>query len=417
MNNKSITLLLLPLFFSTAMAANSNASNKTPLSPLNLIAENKITPANLTANSRFGYPVFVSDGKALVSAASFNNDTGKVFVFELQNGQWVNTGEISANDSAAGDLFGYSVHLAGDTAIIGAPRDDDNGTDDSGSVYVFSYNGNSWVQEAKLTSPDPKTSGMYGYSLARKGNEMVIGQPNPFGLAGAAYVYQFSNGVWSVSQTLVPTNTDFGSFGNSVDITESHLAVGDPNDNTSKGTAYLFQKTGSTWTPVSELSISGASPYTYFGVAVKLFANQLAVGAYNDSSVAPNMGAVYAYSFDGSAWNQTQKITPSDGIANQYFGYALDLDENRLYIGAYLDDDNGQHSGSVYAYEYANSNGWQQLQKLVPDQVSANDWFGASVSQYGGRLLAGALQDDFAATNAGATYAFTFDLISHRSNE
>ena len=125
-------------------------------------------------------------------------DSGSAYVFTRTGSRWSQQAKLTADDAAAGDALGWSIAIEGDTAVIGAPRDDDKGKD-SGSVYVFTRTGSDWQQQAKLTALDGKPGDLFGISAALSGDTILIGAdlndekaPN----AGAAYVFTKTGNRW-----------------------------------------------------------------------------------------------------------------------------------------------------------------------------------------------------------------------------
>ncbi|VAX42299.1 hypothetical protein MNBD_PLANCTO03-96, partial [hydrothermal vent metagenome] len=110
----------------------------------------------------------------------------------------VETAKLLADDGAVSDLFGYSVAMSSDTAIIGASADDDNGSA-SGSAYVFTQIGGVWSQQTKLLPDDGAEDDLFGHSVSISGDAVVIGArfDDDNGTdSGSAYVFIRSGGMW-----------------------------------------------------------------------------------------------------------------------------------------------------------------------------------------------------------------------------
>ena len=136
------------------------------------------------ADDYFGRSVAIS-GDTIVIGSPFDDDvvvnmqggSGSAYVFVRADGDWTRTNKLTAaSDAGAGDMFGYSVAISGDTIVIGSHRDDDNNQVDSGSAYVFVRAYGDWTQQAKLTAAsDAGSSDYFGYSVAVSGDTIVIG--------------------------------------------------------------------------------------------------------------------------------------------------------------------------------------------------------------------------------------------------
>ena len=109
---------------------------------------------------------------------------------------WTEMQKLLASDSKAGDWFGRSVSLDGDTALIGADGDNENGNW-SGSAYVFTRNGTTWSQEAKLLSSDGAAFDAFGFSVSLSGDFALIGAFGDHSAKGSVYVFIRANTTWS----------------------------------------------------------------------------------------------------------------------------------------------------------------------------------------------------------------------------
>ncbi|MDM8541923.1 choice-of-anchor D domain-containing protein [Desulfococcaceae bacterium HSG9] len=162
----------------------------------------KLTAADADVNDRFGVSVAVSGDTAVVGARlndDAGTDSGSAYIFEKGAG-WTDgsgnqTAKLTASDAAAGDYFGYSAAISGDTVVVGASGNDDGGTD-SGSAYIFEK-GAGWTngggnQTAKLTASDAAADDMFGASVAVSGDTAVVGaygDDDGGSMSGSAYVF------------------------------------------------------------------------------------------------------------------------------------------------------------------------------------------------------------------------------------
>ena len=155
----------------------------------------KLTASDGAVNDLFGQAVSISGDTALIGARGVRN-TGSAYVFARDRaGHWSEQAKLIAADGRAGDDFGCSVSLFWDTAVIGACKDDDNGTD-SGSAYVFVGDGHgNWVEQTKLTASDGGSRDRFGFSVSVFADTAVIGTDK--GAAGLVYVFvRDESGTW-----------------------------------------------------------------------------------------------------------------------------------------------------------------------------------------------------------------------------
>jgi hypothetical protein len=154
--------------------------------------EAKLLPSDGAAGDRFGYSVAAFEDWILVGAPD-NEPSGAAYVFRYDGSAWFEEVKLQASDGATNDEFGAGVALARDTAVIVAPRDDDNG-EDSGSAYVFRYDGLHWLEQAKLLTSDGAPDDWLGMpgAVALCEDVGIVGalRNDDFGTSsGSAYVF------------------------------------------------------------------------------------------------------------------------------------------------------------------------------------------------------------------------------------
>jgi len=342
------------------------------------------------------------------------SNSGSAYVYKYINASWSQTQKLTASDGVAGDFFGRSVSISGDglTAIVGANGDDDRGSN-SGSAYVYKYINASWSQTQKLTASDGVASDFFGRSVSISGDGLTAivgadGDDDRGTNSGSAYIYKYINASWSQTQKLTASDgAASDGFGYSVSISGDGLTaiVGAYRDNSSTGAAYIYKYINNAWTQ-QKITASDRAVGDVFGWSVAISDDGLTaiVGAYRDIL---SSGSAYIYKYNNGAWSQTQKLTASGGAANDYFGYSVSISGNGLtvIVGAYEDDDKGTNSGSAYIYKYINAS-WSQTQKLTASDGAADDRFGYSVSISGNGLTAivGANGNDDNGSSSGSAY-------------
>ena len=193
--------------------------------------------------------------------------------------------ELTAADGAPGDIFGFSVALSGRTAVVGAPFKNSN----NGAAYVFVRSGTTWARQAKLTGP----VGSFGYSAALSGATLVMGSPTENSFAGAAYVFTRSGNTWSQRAKLTAADgaaDDF--FGNSVALSGATAVAGAPGKNANAGAAYVFTRSGTTWSQQAKLTAAHGAANDGLGNSVALSgATALAGAPFKNASA----GAAYVF--------------------------------------------------------------------------------------------------------------------------
>ena len=281
---------------------------------------------------------------------------------------FVQEAELTASDGAAGDDFGFSLAISGNTLVIASEE----------AAYVFTESGLAWIQVAELTL----TSG--SNSVAISGNTVVVGSE------GAAYVFTEPASGWANMTPTAELRVPDSSAAISVAISGSTLVVG---ADSYQSAAYVFTESGSAWTQAAELTASGSY---YFGYAV-------AINESGNTLVVGSTGAAYVFTGSGSAWTQVAKLTASDGGGE--FGYSLAISGNTVVVGA-------PESGNGQAYVFTEpASGWAnmtQTAELTASDGADEDYFGRSVAISGNTLVVGAIFATIGGNEwQGAAYLFT----------
>ena len=319
---------------------------------------------------------------------------------------WNQQTKLNAGDAATDDQFGRSVAVSGDTAVIGAWRDNDGGTN-SGSAYVFTRSGEVWSQQAKLTASDPAAFDRFGSSVAISGDTAVIGAYSD----GSAYVFSRSGGVWSQQAKLTASDDAGNFFGWSVAVDGDTVVIGayaDDHGGSHSGSAYVFSRSGGVWSQQAKLTASDPAPLDHFGVSVAVSDDTAVIGAYWDDDGGSNSGSAYVFSRSGGTWIQQAKLTASDHTAVDLFGFSVAISGDTAVIGAYLADYRGSSSGSAYVFTRSGG-GWSQQAKLTASDHAADDRFGRSVAISGDTAVIGAFLDDDGGTDSGSAYVFALN--------
>ena len=365
------------------------------------IQQAKLTAGDGVAGDWFGFSVAISGDTAVIGALHHddpNNDQGSAYVFVRTGGTWSQKAKLTASDGAggdpAGDQFGFSVAISGDTAVIGALGDDDTlpgffpgGGVDSGSAYVFVKPAGGWngslTETAKLRASDVAAGDHFGISVAISGDTVVIGARDAAGLnqarfrQGTAYVFVKPLGGWSGSlfQT-TKLSPQFGQmldrFGVSVAIAGDTVVVGAVNDDVGvfasgvdQGSAYVFVKPADGWIgflkSTATLTAQDGAAADQFGTSVAIDGDTIVAGALNDDiGTNVNQGSAYVFVKPAGGWsttsNFTAKLTAQDGagavveVEGDQFGSSVAIAGDTAVVGAPSDDDKGIDSGSAYVF-------------------------------------------------------------------
>jgi len=311
----------------------------------------------------FGVSVSLSGDTALVGSVfeqeiTQNESIGAVYVFELDNNNWTQTAKLTAEDGSPDNKFGESVSVSGDRALVAAHGD--NGF--VGAVYVFDRVDGEWEQSAKLTASDFDANDLFGRSISLLGDRALIGSSNNGAgnddETGAVYIFDLVNGVWTETVKLVADDGLAGDkFGRSVSIDVDRVLIGAPGfDNPDAlcptpnnfGAAYIFDLENDTWTQTAKVFDTDGCGLDSFGKSVSLSGDQALIGAHGVADNGTSAGAAYVYKFKNGIWSKTEKILASDGATNDRYSRTLSLSNNQILIGAPLKD---IKSGTAYHYD------------------------------------------------------------------
>jgi MYXO-CTERM domain-containing protein len=313
--------------------------------------------------------------------------------------------ELTASDAANGDWFGISVAMdsSGTRALVGAPLHSSS----AGTAYVLLRTGTSWTQEAELRASDGAANDWFGYSLAldSTGTRALIGAYQHASQTGAAYVFLRTGTSWTQEAELTASDAAVNnSFGRAVALDSMGLSalVGAPNRASNTGAVYAFARTGTSWTQQAELTASDATTANLFGAAVALDSSgaRALIGAWLR---AAGTGAAYVFTSTGTSWAQEAELSASDGAINDHFGVAVALDATaaRALVGA-----SGRTSAAGAAYTFVRTGtSWTQEAELAASDGTPNGSFGSSVAldPTATRALIGA---NGTAMGTGSAYVF-----------
>lgn len=295
----------------------------------------KLLAPDGAALDNFGKSVFISGNLAIMGSwldDDLGNSSGSAYIFRYDGSSWNHEAKLTASDGAAGDEFGRSVFVSGNLAVVGTWRDDDHGTD-SGSAYVFRFDGTTWSQEAKLTAEE--FSMFFGVSVSADGDKLLVGA---HGGEGVVYIFEEDSGVWTRTGRLSLGSAGSG-FGFSVSLYGNTALIGAPELSSGTGYAYIYEYQGIPlgWQRIAMLSMNAPSTNDRFGHSVSLDGGTALVGSFGDDDGGSSAGAAYVYHEPPSGWeNMTEsaKLTASDGAAFDQFGITVSLRGNMAFVGA-----------------------------------------------------------------------------------
>ena len=322
---------------------------------------------------------------------------GAVFLLDEQptNGNtFVYDGWLVSPDAVNQEQFGTAVAVSGDFAVVGDP---DDGAD-TGAAYVLELSGNTWTHVAKLVASDAAPMDNFGESVAIDGDTIVVGTPSK----NAAHVFVRSGSSWNEIAQLTGSDTiPFDDFGAAVAIDGTTIAVG-ASWYADFGAAYVFDETApGVWSQTTKLQPTTLANFSIFGSAIDITGDVIVVGAMNDTGVATETGTAHVYERVAGVWNGGTKLSASDGLSGDAFGLSVTTSGAHVVVGSAWHDDG---SGAAYVFTKL-AGAWPQSDKLVPQDSQIDQHFARSVAMdASGQTIIGAFTDDDVAPSAGAIY-------------
>jgi hypothetical protein len=361
-----------------------------------------ITPTTTTSyGGEFSITFSASDGTNTATAIS-----AFTLVFAYN---WTNTSQqqkLVSSDAQAGDRFGYSTGISGDTVVLGAYAEDTGGAS-AGAAYVFTRSGTTWTQQQKLVASDAQQSDSFGRNSDISGDTVVVGawgEDTGGTDAGAAYVFTRSGTTWTQQQKLVASDAAASDqFGKEVVIQGDTIVVGALQENSYKGAVYVFTRSGTTWTQQQKLVASDAQADDYFGRSVAIDGDTIIAGAAEEDTGGSAAGAAYVFTRSGTTWTQQQKLVASDAQASDFFGYSTAISGDTVVVGAFGEDTGSSSAGAAYVFTRSGTT-WSQQQKIQASDLQASDYFGRALAIGGDTVV---LTAPGVGANVGAAYIFT----------
>ncbi|HEX2619839.1 MAG TPA: hypothetical protein VHL11_06825 [Phototrophicaceae bacterium] len=381
--------------------------------------EQKLTASDGAQGDDFAWSVALDGDTALVGAITHNtgagDDEGAVYVFVYDGVTWTEQAQLLASDGADNDGFGVSVALDGDTALIGADNHNIGVKADQGAAYVFTRSGTTWTEQAKLTASDGAASDHFGISVALNGDSALVGSYNDDVGAnanqGSAYVFTRSGTNWTEQTKLTASDGAVEDwFGASVAIDADTALVGAQFDDSQQGSAYVFTRSGVTWSQQTKLTADDGAPDDNFGISTALDGDTALIGAaYNEVDTNATQGSAYVFTRSGVVWSEEAQLVGDDSSAGDGFGVSVSLDGEAALVGAWYDDITSSEQGS--AYHFTRSGGiWTQQNHLIASDPDTFDNFGHAVALSGDTALVGAFGDDIDSNSQqGSAYVFVDD--------
>ena len=385
----------------------------------------------------FAYSVSISTDANYIAVgarqefANSSSNGGAVYIYTRSGSTWTQQARLVGSTVSTDYRFGSSVSINSDGTylLVGAYTKNFN----VGTAYVFTRSGSTWTQQAEIPSPTA-TADLFGLKSAINSTGDLVAicaQNNPgagaaYTQSGAVHVYSRSGSTWTLQQTLRASDENsYWRFGRSARFNSdgTYIIIGAPMNSpgVGNGAAYIFTRSGSTWTQQAKITASDAQVDDYFGssVSINSDATYAISSASSEDTGGSNAGAAYVFTRSGSTWTQQQKIVSSDLQVSDLFGISVSMNSDGTYaiVGAYGEDggagDPLSGAGAVYVFSRSGST-WTEVKKITASDAQSGDQLGNNdidISGDGKYVIAGARGEDGGAGDplAGAGQAYIYE--------
>ncbi len=309
------------------------------------------------SGDEFGVSVDI-EGDVAVVGATFNENNGSVYVFNYNGVKWVEVQKLQAQNPDFQEGFGSSLSLEGSSLIVGTSI-----FGSPGHAYIFEFDGAQWFEKQKLIPNNSVNSDLFGRSVGLSGDYAVVGTA-----VGRVNVFHSDGIAWTEKQILTPSDPGGPNnyrFGEHVSIEGNSILIGRDFDAKKSGSAYIFEFEEDNWYETQKLKADDGTANDGFGSSVHIHDDLLVIGSPNNRS---SRGAAYIFERGGAGWDQKYKLIKGDDEANDpldqsFFGNSVFITSNIALIGAWSSEEDGIESGSAYLYEFI----------AQPGQITAAD--------------------------------------------
>lgn len=358
--------------------------------------ESQLVDSSGKRDDGIGQSVDVDGDWAVVGAPEVENgngSTGAVIVYRFDGSLWRQEVRLTPSSSSKVNLFGYSVAISGNTILVGAP-DSSASSLKVGAVFVFNWDGSSWNQDQVLQLKN-QSQGLinFGSDVDLDGSHAII-STSGYGI-DQAYVFKKGSSGWVEEQKLsFPAVASYnGPERIKVAIDNQVAVVADV-----EAEVHVFRKVNGTWS--SEGALAGDSSKG-FGQSVDIYNNQILIGEPKSKSSA---GAAHLFKPSKGSWFSAKTFRAPGEQRGQQCGQSVSIKGPLVVIGCPFPS----QVGATYVYKNVDSN-WSLASKLTSSQAQSGAEFGSSVGASAKHVVVGAVKGDGEETRSGWSSVFTLE--------
>lgn len=316
------------------------------------------------------------------------------------NGKWGRTKaetvypnkEIFPTNGAEEEQMGWAIDMDGDYAVIGTSQIN-NATDDlKGSAYILKRENEEWNIQQIISAPDGFDQDGFGIDVAIEGNTIVVGAAityfsNPPAIEGAAYIFKRNADLWQFDQKLTAFDAEIlDNFGQKVAIEGDVIAVSAPYDEnsglTNSGAIYVFEMEADSFAFEIKLENEIAQSQLAMGHELIIKDQNIVVNNHGDHYI-------YVFTKNGGVWSNSQIIEAPQNTPHSYYGTSIDIEGNRMLVGAPLIIQNQVTTGAIDLYLYDNVNKIWVYDSRIYSTKNLIGYMGYSLDIEGDFIVAG----------------------------
>ena len=352
----------------------------------------KLVSPEPSEDGYFGYDVALSGDTLLVG--EFGADAAHVFVRRGSSWAWQAT--LTDPGALHHEAFGRSVALDGDIAVVGAPGADLglSAIDNEGAAFVFVRHGSSWAQDAKLVASDATSLGSFGNEVALSGTTAVVYPFKPSTTIRTAYVFERTPRGWVEDGRLVSPDAvpPYSSSSGGVAVSGRTVILTVPSADAGAvaqaGAAHVFVREGGSWSWQAKLTASDAARFPSFGASVALDGDMALIGG-NEDVAGP--ASAYVFERTGDSWTETAKLVARDPAPVPVALVDVALSDGVAVLGG--TELAGAGPAAVHVFRLRDGT-WKQFRTLVEPHGVVWNGFGKTVSVDGHHVAIGSPLDD-----------------------
>lgn len=356
---------------------------------------------------QLGSSVAISGDIAVIGAPGSAGDIGQACIYQRSSESWSLLNCLSPNaESGTVQQFGNAVSISGEQLVISA-ENKQNGK--HGVAYIYQRQGDSWIPQAELISPNSSANDKFASTLSISENYIAIGSPGfSASNAGAVHIFKNTTSGWVEDIVITPTSSfKSANFGAALMLSGEYLIIGDDDHGRAhEGTGYIYRREDGIWSLQASLKGGDITKSANFATSIAISKNYAVIGAKSENNPLikkhKKSGAVYVYKRTGKLWQNQAKLLASDAQKGDNFGSSVAISGDYLLSGA---ESNNSSSGSTYLFKNINDV-WTEVFNFEADDAQQQDNFGHAVAIAQDYIVIGAHNKSVTNSTEGVSYLY-----------